>query len=116
MTYVTLPNGSFLASEIALESRPNATPAIFSITDRLNAIDGNRWTIGPTTITITGDTAIVDKPVVGDTVEVLGKMKFDGEIIADSIRALRLKETQFQDPIEQITQDYWIVGGKYVII
>jgi outer membrane biosynthesis protein TonB len=114
--YVVPPDGVQRAIEIRTLVVAVATPIPFAMTGRLESISGDKWTVGGIVIRVTGDTDLENDPQIGDMVQVTGKQRADGEIIATKIRALRQVEKNFEGPIEEMAGDHWVVGGVYVLI
>ncbi len=114
--YVVRPDGSALALEIRTLATPVATPAPFAMTGALQSINGDHWTIEGFVVTVNANTTLENEPGIGDMVQVSGRQKADGEIIASRIKALRDVDKHFEGPIEEIAADHWVVGGQYVLL
>ncbi len=61
-------DGSYTALQIAAVAPPEATPEPVELTDTLEEMNGEWWTIGSTRVRIRGDTTIEGDPQIGDLV------------------------------------------------
>ncbi len=74
-----------LALSCVVIAPPEATPEPYEFQDFVQAIDGEWWSIGGQRVKVTGDTTLVDNPVVGDLVNVKTLRQSNGELWATSI-------------------------------
>ena len=82
----------------------------------VNAINGEWWTIGGTTVKVTGETQLENSPGLGDMASVKAERRGNGEIVALRIRALREIEVNFQGVIEVMDGAGWVISGTRVIV
>ncbi|OQA42542.1 MAG: hypothetical protein BWY52_02180 [Chloroflexi bacterium ADurb.Bin325] len=110
------PEGRYIGLSIRRIGQPNPTPSPVELTDVVDAISGEWWTIGGVTVKVTGETVLEDNPGLGDMVSVKAERRAGGEIVALRIRALRAIEVFFQGVIESMAGDTWVISGTPVLI
>ena len=108
-------DGSLTALQISALASPAATPEPFELTDILEAMEGEWWTIGDTPVKIVGSTQIEGDPQIGDLVSVKGE-DHQGEVWALRIKVVSLTNVQFEGIINSVGGDAIVVGGHTVLI
>lgn len=106
---VILAGGALRAERIErLDDRPGYP---FRFTGLVEAIDNNAWAISGATIAVNADTVIDDGLIVGDLVEVSGRILDDGTWLARRIARVSddLPEFSFTGRVQRI--DPWRVAG-----
>ena len=105
-----------LALSCVVTAPPEATPEPYEFTDTIQGIDGEWWIIGGQRVKVTGDTALVDNPGIGDLVSVKALRQSNGELWATSITAIRYTEVYIDGIIQEYTGNSITVGGHFVVI
>jgi len=107
-------DGSYVARTIRAISGPEAPPEPFDFTGRVEAIDGDRWTIEGQVVKVLGNTIIEGDPRVGSWVTVHAERRASGEVWALRIKELVLGERDFQGVIESMSGSDWRIAGQSV--
>ncbi len=107
------PDGSYEALSISKRGGATATPEPYQFVGMLNAINGDRWSIGSDTV-IVRDAVIEGDPQIGDMVDVKAERRSGGEIWANRIRRIPPKTFNHDGIIEAMSAGQWTVSG-YVI-
>ena len=108
-------DGSYTALQIEALAPPEATPEPVELTDILNGMNGEWWTIGGTPVKILGDTKIEGDPQIGDLVSMKGERHL-GEIWALRIALVQLTQVEFEGIISAVSGSSLVVGGHTVLI
>jgi hypothetical protein len=103
---------------------PTATPVPtrlqkYRFEGRVEAIAGQVWTIAGQQVIFTDATSLDEsqgKAEVGALVSVVAEREPDGRLVALKITVKQPRPVEFSGPIDEIGQDYWIVGGRRVTV
>ncbi len=108
-----LPGDRYLGLRITALARPDYVEPWSAIED-VNAKGGDVWIIGGFRVHIGPDTVIEGDPQIGDTVEVSGERRADGEIWAKRIAVVRSQIYEFFGEVQSVSGSIWVISGTSV--
>jgi len=95
----------------AVQSSKRAASVQF--TALVEAVNGEVWTVGGFAVQVLPDTVIHGAPRVGELVEVAGRTRSDGQIVADRIE---VESAEFVGVVEAMGAPTWSIGGQHVLV
>jgi Domain of unknown function (DUF5666)/Domain of unknown function (DUF5667) len=95
----------------AVQSSKRAASVQF--TALVEAVNGDVWTIGGFAVQFLPDTVVHGAPRVGELVEVAGRTRSDGQIVADRIE---VESAEFIGVVEAMGAPTWTVGGRQILV
>jgi len=95
----------------AVQSSKRATSVQF--TALVEAVNGDVWTVGGFAVQVLPETVVHGAPRVGELVEVAGRTRSDGQIVADRIE---VESAEFVGVVEAMGAPTWTIGGQHVLV
>ncbi len=108
-----LPGDRYIGLRIVALAGPDYVERFNAIED-VYARGGDLWQIGNFQVHVTSNTAIEGDPQIGDTVEVNGERRRNGEIWALRIATVRSHRYEFLGELQAISDSLWMVDGTAV--
>lgn len=97
--------------------RPAITPEVVEFSGPIHSFSDQEWKVGEHVIRITPQTKIEGTPQVGAVAHVRALRTADGALVAEHIRVEPPQQVvQFEGPIQEIHETWWLVGGRRVIL
>jgi len=110
------PDGTLHALRITV-LRPVITPEVVEFSGPIHSFSDQEWRVGEHVVRITPQTKIEGTPQVGAVAHVRALRTADGGLVAEHIRVEPPQPVvQFEGPIQEIHETWWLVGGRRVIL
>jgi hypothetical protein len=98
--------------------QPPETPGnYFRIVDLVTAIDPQLWQIQNRILSVTNRTNMEIVPIVGQALQIEGRILANGQWVADKIQPPESKlYSSFRGVVEKISTEHWMVSGISVVV
>ena len=82
-------------------------------TASIDAMNGSVWEVGGFTVQVLPGASVHGVPQVGELVQVTGRTRSDGQIVADQIK---VESAEFVGIVEAMGTPMWNIGGQRVLV